>query len=109
MALVDTGAQVNLYRTSLFDECQTKPAKKTLSLVTVDETRLSGGQREIWLRVEFFATSEKQKMGWQEDACFLEGDIQVDLILGYPWLRTVQLGILPNKDALFLMGNQSGC
>jgi site-specific DNA-cytosine methylase len=101
LALVDTGAQVNLYRTGLFDECQTKPAKKPLSLVTVDGTRLSGGQREIWLQVEFFATSEKQKMGWQEDACFLEGDIQVDLILGYPWLRTVQLGILPHKDALF--------
>jgi hypothetical protein len=104
LALVDTGAQVNLYRTGLFDECQTKPAKKPLSLVTVDGTRLSGGQREIWLQVEFFATSEKQKMGWQEDACFLEGDIQVDLILGYPWLRTVQLGILPHKDALFFDG-----
>ena len=55
----------------------------------------------MWLNTEFFATSEKQKMSWQEDACFLEGDIQVDLILGYPWLKTVQLGILPHKDALF--------
>ncbi len=32
---------------------------------------------------------------------FLDGDIQVDLILGYPWLRRTQLGILLHKGALF--------
>ncbi len=36
-----------------------------------------------------------------EKAVFLEGDIQVDLILGYPWLRRTQLGILPHKGTLF--------
>ena len=108
LALVDTGAQVNLYRYGLFEDNQTRPASKPLSLVTVDGTKLSGGQREVWLNIEFFATSEKQKMSWQEDACFLEGDIQVDLILGYPWLKTVQLGILPHKDALFFEKEKSG-
>ncbi len=31
----------------------------------------------------------------------MDGDIQVDLILGYPWLRRTQLRKFPRKGALF--------
>ncbi len=49
----------------------------------------------------FLASTGKKQTEWKEKAVFLEGDIQVDLILGYPWLRRTQLGILRHKGALF--------
>jgi hypothetical protein len=101
LALVDTGAQVNLFRSGLFHACDTTKAQNPISLVTVDGTRLGGGDKEIELVLTFLASTGKKQTEWKEKAVFLDGDIQVDLILGYPWLRRTQLGILPHKGALF--------
>jgi hypothetical protein len=49
----------------------------------------------------FLASIGKKQTEWKEKDVFLDGDIKVDLILGYPWLRRTQLGILPHKGALF--------
>ena len=102
LALVDTGAQVNLFRSGIFTDWQMRPAQNPIKLITVDGTRLSGGSREISLDIEFGVEGDRKRSTWRENAWFIEGDIQVDLILGYPWLRTVQLGILPHRDAFFL-------
>ena len=105
LALVDTGAQVNLFRIGLFASEEVVPAKCPIGLVTVDGTRLNGGDRQISLTLGFSASAGSRVKDWRERAIFIEGDIQVDLILGYPWLRSTHLGILPHKDALFREGS----
>ncbi len=98
-----------MFRSGIFSDLQTKPKRNPINLVTVDGTRLSGGAGEISLDIEFGIEGDQKNSTWPENACFIEGDIQVELILGYPWLRTVQLGILPHRDAIFFPNNQVGC
>ncbi len=89
---MDTGAQVNLFRSGLFHARDTTNDQNPISLVTVDGTRLGGDDKEIELVLTFLASTGKKQSEWKEKAVFLDGDIQVDLILGYPWLR-ILLGI----------------
>ena len=56
LALVDTGAQVNLFRIGLFASEEVVPAKCPIGLVTVDGTRLNGGDRHISLTLGFSAS-----------------------------------------------------
>ena len=37
---------------------------------------------------------------WKESAHFYDAAITVDMILGYPWLRSRQIGVLPHLNAL---------
>ena len=41
---------------------------------------------------------------WCTSATFHEADIEVDLILGYPWLEKTKLGVFPHLEALAHMG-----
>ncbi len=97
-----TGDQVNLFRSGLFHDRDTTNALNPISLEAVDGTRLVGGDKEIELVPTFLASTGKKQSEWKEKAVFLDGDIQVDLILGYPWLRRTQLGILLIKVRCFV-------
>ena len=41
---------------------------------------------------------------WEVGAALYDSATQVDMILGYPWLRSHQLGILPHRNALLAEG-----
>ena len=101
LALVDTGAQVNLFRMGLFDADFLVRAKNPVRLVAVNGAALLGGENEITLDVGLLAhaISGKQKP-WHVESSFLEANIKVDLILSYPWLKKNRLGVLPHENAL---------
>ena len=75
---------------------------RPLTLMTVSGDRLSGGDKEVALRL-FFCVSAKsgQKIPhWEEEAIFHEADITVDAILGYPWLAAHTFCIWAPSDYL---------
>ncbi len=59
LSLMDTRAQVQLFCSRLFHACDTTDAQKIISLVTVDGTRLGGGDRKIELLLTLWASTEK--------------------------------------------------
>ena len=104
-ALVDTGAQVSLIRTGLLPDEVFQPARRPLALKTASGEPLQGGQRVATLQVEFAAETEggvRTQTPWKTDVAVHDGDIGVDVILGYPWLRRQRVDVQPWRNALQL-------
>ena len=95
--LVDTGAEANLIRPDLFI-LEMQPTKAPLSLVAANGQKLSGGGKEIdlELRMNIQGMSEQ----WTAKASFHDANIELDGILGFPWLRDNRLVIVSHQDAL---------
>ena len=87
--LVDMGAQANLIRTGLVPFAMFRPTYQPLRLLTVSGGTLGGGSREVAVRISFQGTSQYGTIvpNWTEEAVFLEAQIHVDAIVGYPWLK----------------------
>lgn len=98
-ALVDTGAEANLIRAGLFDSGEMRPSSSPLSLRTADGSVMRGGSQEVTLHLTFQGGMEGAKE-WSVMAAFHDADLQVDAILGLPWLRQRQLGVIPHLEAL---------
>jgi hypothetical protein len=104
-ALVDTGAQTTLVRRDLFPSDAFCDSNHPLLLRTVSGEQLQGGQREVTMEMEFAAETEE---GDQAPAPYVtkvtahDGEVGVDIILGYPWLKVQRLDIQPWRDALQL-------
>ena len=99
--LIDSGAEANLIRVGLFENLLI-PAKNPLRLAAVNGTILEGGDQEISLKLLFEATLREigVKKVWEEEATFHTGDIHVDLILSYPWMRKQKMGLFAHEHAL---------
>jgi hypothetical protein len=69
LALVNTGAQVNLFRSALLHARDKANAQNPKSLVTVDGTRPGGGDREIELLLAFLASTGKRQSDWKDKLC----------------------------------------
>ena len=100
--LVYTGAQANLIRTGVVPFAMFQPACRPLRLLTVSGGTLGGGSQEVAVRISFHGTSQYGSTvpNWTEEAVFLEAQIHVDAIVGYPWLKSRGLGIWPKMDCL---------
>ena len=101
-ALVDTGAQVNLVKKSLFGEEAFVPAKCPVDLRSISGDKVEGGRMVIPLRVTFRAEDWTTKEEWEESLKgeFYEANIAVDMILGWPFLQGHHLGVVPHKKQL---------
>ena len=96
LALVDTGAQVNLIRHDLFPKECFRPARNPLALSTVSCEALPGGRNEVHLKLKFAAekpTGEPVPQGWITSACFHDADIGCDAILSYEWMAHERINV----------------
>ncbi len=87
LALVDSGAKVNLFRSGLFHARDTTNVQNPISLVTVDGARLGGVDKEIELVLTFLASTGKKTErverksrdpGWRLTSSFDIGLYMVD-------------------------------
>ena len=102
-ALIDTGAEASLVRRGLFSDSLFGRAHKPIQLVAANGQHLGGGQKTIRLGVGF--TPNENGTLYDEvrfDALCYEADINVDLILSYPWMRENKIGIFPHHRALVM-------
>ena len=99
---VDTGAETNLIREGLISANEFLPAKRPLCLTTANGQRLRGGRDVLSAELIFNRSSEEgETMGeCALRAKFFEADINVDVILGHPWLGSHHLGVFPHVKAL---------
>jgi hypothetical protein len=102
--LVDTGAEINLIKRGLFPQHFFNYAKRPANLVAANGTILEGGTQEILLHFELrqFRDGQLLPKTLKCQANFYEADIQVDAILGYPWLFYCGVGIFAHHAALAL-------
>ena len=104
-ALVDTGAQVNLIRPGAVPDSCFVEARKPLLLKTASGEELRGGQRVANLQIQIAAETEDGKPApqpWASNIIVHDGDVGVDMILGYPWLQRNKVDIQPWRNALQL-------
>ena len=97
--LIDTGAEANLIRGGLLRPEEMRRSARPLLLRTADGSRMQGGAQEVALRLAFQGGPEGEQ-GWSVVATFHDADIQVDAIIGLPWLKAQQLGVFPHLEAL---------
>lgn len=117
--LVDTGAQVNLVRSNLVPPEFLKMAKDPVRLLAANNSVLFGGDKTVEIELHF--QEEREGILSSNPLCFRAefyvAEIDVDMILSYPWLRQNQVGVFPHHDALaidtpyfaLLHGWKSGC
>ena len=102
--LLDTGGEVSIIRRDVIPLSAFYPAKHPLTFTTANGGALQGGKRCVTLKVAF----HKRKNGVVlpetivKEAEFYEGDIKVDAILGYDWLRDNRIGVYPHASRLAL-------
>ena len=100
--LIDTGSMANLIREGLLCDDEFQVAKKRLWMHTASGQVLRGGQMVVEAEMLF-----KKKVGprgiWKNfevPALLYRADIEVDIILGYPWLKENKMGVFPHLGAL---------
>ena len=101
--LIDTGAQANLVRRGLFSNLEFGLSSNPISMVTAGGVPLEGGREEVKLTMIFTSTLpgvNGRSRTWKESAHFYDAAISVDVIVGYRWLRSRRIGVLPHLDAL---------
>ena len=103
--LIDTGAEANLIREGLVSSQEFCKAEECLNLTTANGQTLRGGQRELHTHLLFRKRLRPGgKVGnYAVDASFHEAEINVDVILGYPWLKSKKIGVFPCFDALAII------
>ena len=102
VALVDTGAEINLIRSSLLPREVTRSVYPPLSFTTANKGSLQGGDREASGFVHFQGrdpeSNTKQKL-----TCpirFYEADIPLDAIFSYAWLAEGDFCVNPRRHGL---------
>ena len=107
MALIDTGAMMNVVRRGSLSHLMER-AKNPVRLVTASGEGLAGGDDELTLELTF---KEKLEGGgeadWKTEAVFIEGEIEDEMILGYPWLAKNQVTI-KTGDGKLMVENPPG-
>ena len=102
-ALVDTGAQTNCIHMNALPGHYFAAAQSPIALSTVSGEPLQGGRREVAVKLHFCPEGPQGKTlrtgPWTVDAKMYDSATSVDIILGYPWLRSHCLGILPHRIA----------
>ena len=101
-ALIDTGAEANLVKRGLFERRLFGEAEKPVQLIAANGQRLGGGTKTIKLDMGFNPSeggSITQDKLWYEAECY-EADINIDVILSYPWMCKNKIGIFPHHKAL---------
>jgi hypothetical protein len=101
-ALIDTGAQTNCIRMNALPSRYYATASQPISITTVSGEPLQGGRREAALKLHFRSSARRGSClgSWTVDAKMYDSACSVDIILGYPWLRSNRLGILPHRNSL---------
>ena len=101
--LVDTGAEVNLIKSGIFDEKNFAAATKPITLVTVSGDKLAGGQSWGKFCIKLKPLDEENAEHEEVpalDGMFYEADIAWDMIVGYPLLASSRVGIFPHHQCL---------
>ena len=98
-ALVDTGAQCNLIRRGFLPSRLMSRAKEPLVLLTADHSRMAGGDEEVSLDI-VFDTDVPDPSTCTLRGTFLDANINVDLILSYPWLEENEIAVYPHLGCL---------
>ena len=93
-----------MIRTGQVPDKPWKEASRPLEFRTVSHEMLPGGTREIEAQLWFYGISGTgvHVPNQQEDALFYDAQIHVDAILGYPWLLSRGLGVVPSRTGAYL-------
>ena len=103
--LIDTSCQANLIRKGLVAPHLMQDSDQPKTLITADGSIMEGGQKEVELTLAFGRVEEGLLVGeYEASAVFHEAALEVDAILGYPWMAQQHLGIFPHYHALALEG-----
>ena len=102
--LIDTGAEANLIKEGLVLPNEFRSTTNWLCLTTANGQTLRGGRKVLETDLVFRKKiGPKGKMGnFCVGAKFYEADINVDVILGHPWLKSQKIGVFPHMEALAL-------
>jgi hypothetical protein len=97
--LIDTGAEANLIKIGLLRPEEMRRSQQPLALRTADGSKMQGGTQEVVLRLAFNGGPQGGQ-DWNVVATFYEADLQMDAIIGFPWMQAQQLGVFPHLEAL---------
>ena len=102
-ALVDTGAQINIVQKGKISHLF-QMSKEPVQLITASGSELAGGQMEVMLELVFGKNApgcdpEEQ---WTTPGIFVEGEIEEDMILGYPWLAENHVTVCAGRGRLMV-------
>jgi hypothetical protein len=102
VALIDTGAQVDLIRRDLVPEELTRPATARIRLVMANAQPLKGGKREVEADLVFAGHDEDTRKPVEVKAptVLYLADINDDIILSYSWLGSRQFAVYPRQHGL---------
>ena len=102
--LVDTGAELNLVRPGFISEHLLIRAETPMVFLMDDGSRLPGGSHTVESKFQFVKEMEKKvsRQTFCSQWHFYRADIQVDIILGHPWMVEERVGIFPHLAALAL-------
>ena len=97
--LIDTGAEANLIKIGLLHTEEVRRSHRPLALRTADGSKMRGGTQEAVLRLAFDGGLQGGRE-WSVVAAFHDADLQMDAIIGFPWMQAQQLGVFPHLEAL---------
>ena len=86
-------------RRNFLPSCMMSQAREPLVLLTADHSRMAGGKEEASLDI-IFETDVQDPSTWVAKATFLDANINVDLILSYPWLRENEIAVYLHLECL---------
>ena len=101
-ALVDTGAELNLFRKGLIGERFLRRAEKPKTFVAANKEVMVGGSMEAPCDVVLFGRD--METGLEEEQAyptvFYDADIGMDVILSYDWLRRANVDVRCRRHGL---------
>ena len=99
--LVDTGAEVNLIKEGLLPRAEFSKASRRLNLTTANGQPMRGGDVSVKTTLIFSRHADGIGKGdFGVEAEFHEADINVDAILGNPWLCKRRIAVFPYEHAI---------
>ena len=104
--LIDTGAQVSLVRTGLLPCESLQRSGRPVRLKVANGQYMSGGTREAMLALDFI---QHKELSHPDLGCpisleglFYEADMEWDMIMGYNFMVTISIGVLPAQESMTL-------
>ena len=102
IALVDTGAEVNLIKKGLIPERHLRTPPSPITIITADSSNMAGGNQGVMGLATFqgVETDLKIPIDVQCPIHLYEANITYQAILSYEWMATHDFMVVPRRHAL---------
>ena len=104
MALLDTGAEVNLVRRGIIPEKYFRRSQHPKRFVTANHGVMAGGLTEVpcELLMEGMDIDTGEKVSISKKMAFYDGDVGVDVLLSYEWMATMDVEVHCRRHGLMV-------